>query len=625
MMNTETTKKQRLIIKFGGESGQGVNSIGEIFAKAIKRAGFKIFGYREYPSLIKGGYASYQIDISDQSINSSSKFCDILVCQSRLSVHKYLSDINPGGVLIHSIPRFDLTPEEQTLLTQKQVSLEFIDSNKIAQEQGGNKLMANMVLAGYITKMMNLNHDVMAGIVKEMFAHKPQLLELDLKCLEAGFRLLDGPRAEFNTATFFNSDPAWADSLVISGNQAFGLGVVSAGVRVTYGYPMTPSSSLLEYLSENYHTTGMVVKQAEDEITAVQMAVGSMFMGTRALVCTSGGGFDLMTETVSLSGMTETPLVCFVGQRPGPATGLPTWTNASDLNLAIYAGHGEFARCVMTVSNAESAYKVIQEAYNIAEMYQLPVIVLSEKQIAEGLYNMADIPPALAIERGLTAELTEDMERYQVTDNGISPRWLPGTLKKTYNANSDEHTPDGTVTEEAVPSEQMYAKRMRKLETLAAGIPEPELHGDLDAQILFVGWGSTLSVMQDVMKSRPPALPSFAYLDYKYLFPLKTDKFMDIKNRFKKIVLIEANYQGQLGNQITQNTGFLFTEKLLKYNGRPFFIEDIITYLQGLNMQEALQPLRPRQPSQIPETKLPTLTHTDTLPELPNIPNNELQ
>lgn len=606
-MNPETTvKKQRLIIKFGGESGQGVNSIGEIFAKAIKRAGFKIFGYREYPSLIKGGYASYQIDISDQKINSSSKNCDILICQSRLSAHKYLTDISPNGVLIHSIPRFELTPEEQLILNEKQVTVFFLDTVKIAQEVGANKLMANMVLAGYITKLMNLNHDVMAGIVKEMFAHKPQLLELDLKCLEAGYALLDKPNEAFNVASYFQADNAWSSSIVISGNHALGLGVISAGVRVTYGYPMTPSTTLLEYLAETYKDTGMVVKQAEDEITAVQMAIGSMFMGTRALVCTAGGGFDLMTETVSLAGMTENPLVCVVGQRPGPATGLPTWTNASDLNLAIYGGHGEYAKCVLAISDAESAYKTIQEAYNIAEVYQMPVIVLTEKQIAEGLYNIAEVPAALTIERGLTTEQTDTLERFQITQDGISPRWLPGTLDKTYDANSDEHTENGSVTEEAIPSQQMYAKRMRKLDTLSQNIPEPELHGDPNADVLFVGWGSTLSVMQDVMNAMPKGIPTFAYLDYKYLFPLKTGKFMELKDKFKRIVLIEANYQGQLGAQITQHTGFMFKDKLLKYNGRPFFIEDIATYLQNITLVDPIHPTERKDVSALPSLQ-PTL------------------
>lgn len=569
----------RFAVKFGGESGQGINSLGEILAKSLKNSGYKIFGYREYPSLIRGGYASYQIDIGNETINSSSQYCDILICSSRRSIYQYLRSLRQGGLMIHTLTAVTFKPEEQEFIKANNLRIEYIDALKIAKDQGGNALMSNMILLGILTEVLGLDINTVKSIVSVEFADKPKLLEIDLKCLEAGYNL--------NIADYhlnFTKFADWQKSKIITGNHALALGSITAGVRAYYSYPMTPASSILSYLALVSGETGMLVKQAEDEITAAQMALGSMHMGTRALTGTSGGGFDLMTETVSLAGIIETPFVIVLAQRPGPATGLPTWTSAGDLNLAINAGHGEYPRLVLAASDFASAYSLIQSAFDLAEKFQIPVIILTEKQIAEGLYNVAELPQMLPINRYLTKESAkEDLKRYEFTSDGISPRWLPGDNLPPYNANGDEHDEIGDVNEESWNAKTIADKRMKKTALLTQALPDPVLYGPDEADVTFIGWGSIKSVMEDIIsileQNKHPLKINYLHLDY--IYPLKTEKLLPVLNSAKRIVLIENNYLGQLGELISAKTGFQFQEKLLKYDGRPFFIEDILNFLMN--------------------------------------------
>jgi 2-oxoglutarate ferredoxin oxidoreductase subunit alpha len=571
---------RRFAIKFGGESGQGINSLGEILAKALKNSGYKIFGYREYPSLIRGGYASYQIDIGNTTLYSSSQFCDILVCSSRRSIYQYLKDIRKNGILIHTLTAVTFKIEEQDFIKSNNIQVKYVDALTLAKQQGGNALMSNMILLGALADIIGLDLSSVEHIVNEQFADKPKLLEIDLKCLKVGH--------ELNIADLpinLERHEGWEDSKIITGNHAIALGAISAGARAYYSYPMTPASSILTYLAETSHESGMLVKQAEDEITAVQMALGSLHMGTRALTGTSGGGFDLMTETISLAGIIETPLVLVLAQRPGPATGLPTWTSAGDLNLAIHSGHGEYPRIVLSASDFESAYLLIQNAFDLAEKFQTPVIIMTEKQIAEGLYNIKELPQDIEIKRYLIAEEEQSdknkLKRYQFTENGISPRWLPGSDLPQYNANGDEHDEIGDVNEESQNAKLIYEKRMKKLDLIMSSLPDPTLFGENDADITFIGWGSVKPVINDVrniLEQNGSSL-KISYLHFDYLFPLKTELLMNVLKIVKRPVLVENNYLGQLGKLISSETGFKFKEKLLKYDGRPFFIEDILNFI----------------------------------------------
>ncbi len=573
--------QHRLSIKLVGENGQGLTSMGELLGRAFKREGCYTFSYREYPSLIEGGKASHQIDLSDRPIYSSAGGCDILLSLSRFSLHHYLKTVNPGGRILHDIPRLDLKPDEKQWLDENRITVEFVDALQVSIEVCGKRIMANTVLMGALWQVLGLNLATIKQVLTKVFAAKPQVLEGNFVCAQRGFeqKLTQVTPVVWPFARSANTQ----DDAIISGNHLTALGAAAAGVRAYYSYPMTPASTILTYLAEVAGEVGMLVQQLDDEIGVAQTTIGSMFMGARTLCGTSGGGFDLMTESLSLAGMIECPWVCVLAQRPGPATGLPTWTSAADLNLAIYSGHGEFARLVLAASDGESSYRLVQHALNLAEKYQLPAVLLTEKNVAESLWQMSKIPDNLPIERGLVPDNQLDQlkpsDRYAFTDSGVSPRWLPGQADATYDANGDEHSTDGSITEDGAASAAMYAKRLRKLDALAAELPEPVVYGPEQAQWSLVGWGSVKGPVLDAIQAlAEQGGPSVNYLHYEYLWPLKTMVLKKFAQSAQKLIIVENNATGQLGGLITQHTGITFTDRWLKFDGRPFFVDDILEH-----------------------------------------------
>jgi 2-oxoglutarate ferredoxin oxidoreductase subunit alpha len=559
----------RYCIKLGGESGQGINTLGILLSKAIKTLGYNIFSYREYPSLIKGGVASYQIDFSNKYIASSSQSCNILTILDPEAVHEYLHTLNSNGILLYDDAQVVFTEEEQSWIVQNQIHVVFLDSNKIATEVGGNPIMANIVMTSFLWKILGFNDKDLIEIVKVTFATKgDEIINKNIQCLNAGYNATEF-KEEFVQKTYIPELPIERkENKILTGNDAIALGAISSGIRAYYGYPMTPATSIFKYLGNTYKETGILIKQAESEITAVQMTLGSMAMGTRALTATSGGGFDLMQETISCAGITETPLVIVLAQRIGAGTGVPTWTGSSDIHTAVKSGHGEFPKAVLCVSDIQSGYTLIQQAFNIAEIYQIPVIVLTEKQIAESLFTVYALPQALQIQRG-----TYDGEnRYEITNTGISPRWIPSFDKKPYLNTSDEHNQISQSTENMEEIKQMSNKRMQKLTTLLNNLPEPILYGDPNASTVLVGCGSTKNSVIDAINEGM----NIAYLHYEYLFPTKTQTLLNLISSGKRIILVENNQTGELGKILTEASGYQFKEKVLKYNGRPFFLEDIL-------------------------------------------------
>lgn len=559
----------RYCIKLGGESGQGINTLGLLLSRAIKSIGYNIFSSREYPSLIKGGVASYQIDLASKYIASSSKSCHILVILDPEAVHEYLHSLNPNGILLYDDEQVVFTQEEQDLIKQNNVNVIYLDSQTIAVNAGGSPIMSNIVMTSFLWKILGFNPEDLANIVKETFTSKgEEVINKNILCLNAGYNNVEF-KEEFTQKSYIPELPTEKkDCKILTGNDAIALGAISAGVRAYYGYPMTPATSIFKYLGNTYKETGILIKQAESEITAVQMALGSMAMGTRALTATSGGGFDLMQETISCAGITETPLVIVLAQRIGAGTGVPTWTGSSDIHTAVKSGHGEFPKAVLCVSDIQSGYTLIQQAFNIAEIYQIPVIVLTEKQIAESIFTVETLPQPLQIQRG-----TYDGEnRYSITDTGISPRWIPSFDKKPYLNTSDEHNQNSQSTENGEEIKAMSDKRMQKDTTLLNNLPEPTLYGDPNASTVLVGCGSTKNPVLDAINEGM----SVAYLHYEYLYPTKTQTLMNFVASGKRIILVENNQTGELGKILTEASGYIFREKILKYDGRPLFLENIL-------------------------------------------------
>ncbi len=424
---------KRVSLKIVGASGQGINSIGEILAKGLKRAGYCVFGCREYPSLIKGGHASYQLDCAAERIESTETTVDILVTLNHHGLELNLHELKPGGIVVHSTTGWKFSPKDLALFTERGIRVIYFPVDEILARLSAKPILGNVLIAAFVWAALGLPMDALKTLVGERFAKKKNLLEANMQCIEEGYGHTD---AEHGKVSVRLPEPGveWTNHLLITGSQAMGLGAIHAGVRFYAGYPMTPSSPLLSFIAELQNKTGMVVKQAEDEITAAQMVSGAMHAGTRALTGTSGGGFDLMSETLSMNAIIENPSVFILAQRPGPATGLPTWTAQGDLLLAVHTAHGEFSRCVLSVSDAHDAFHLMPEAFDIAERYQLSVIVLTDKQIAEALYTQA--PYDLAVAEIHVSHVTDPVElaklrsgdRYRTdAPDGVSSRWLPGT------------------------------------------------------------------------------------------------------------------------------------------------------------------------------------------------------
>jgi 2-oxoglutarate/2-oxoacid ferredoxin oxidoreductase subunit alpha len=589
----------RISIKIVGASGQGVNSIGAIVAKGLKRSGYCAFGYREYPSLIKGGHASYQLDVSNQRVQSTHTKVNVLVALNHHGLELNMEELKEGGVVLHVTPGWQFPEHHQKLIKERRLRVICFPIDAMLSRLGAKAIVSNVLLTAVVWSMFGLDVDTLKSLVVEKFAKKKALLELNMRCLDEGYSFLD-PQEGKITVELPPPNMDFSSHLLVTGSQAMGLGAVHAGVRIYAAYPLTPSSPLLSFIADLENRTHMVVKQAEDEITAAQLVSGAMYMGARALTATSGAGFDLMSETVSLNAMIENPTVFVLAQRPGPATGLPTWTAQGDLLQAVNTGHGEFARCVLSVSNSQDAFDLMPIAFNLAEGYQISVIVLTEEQIAEALYTQEpyDLQKA-EILRGKLVTNPEKLKALKSSDRydpnaegGISSRWLPGNDAATYCAQADEHDSSGTVSETGSNARLQMEKRMRKFNTLKSTLPQPSLNVTLndekggrgmdefeEIELLVIGWGSTLGVMRDVMFSEELRSRKIAYLHYTYLWPLCTGELQRLAKRSKRIVLVEQNYQGQLGMLIKMECGLDIADKILKYDGRPFFYDQLLGLL----------------------------------------------
>ncbi len=445
--------------------------------------------------------------------------------------------------------------------------------------------MVNMVLLGLLWRVMGLPLKSLEDAIRQQFAKKPALLEIDLKCVRAGYEAKGLGKIPEYKIQLPKSKPK---GVLIDGNMGIALGAIKAGVRAYYAYPMSPASSILTHLANFSHQTGMLIKQAEDEITAAQMVIGSMFMGTRSFTATSGGGYDLMTETVSLAGVAETPLVIVLAQRPGPGTGLPTWTSQGDLKMAIHSSHGEFAKIVLAASDPLSAYELIQHALNLSEKFQTPVVVLSEKTVCES-QMIVDLDKAkkIPIERGLVTSKKElaalkSSDRFKSTESGVSKRWIPGSSQVGYFGNGDEHREDGTLTEAGPEVEAIMAKRIRKIKTIKGALPDPVVYGPKKAALSLVGWGSSKNAVLDAMELLAERGTRINYLHYEYLWPIRFEAFAKFAKENPNVHILEGNAQGLLADILEGKSGLKFKGRLLKYDGRPFFRRDVTDYVEKM-------------------------------------------
>ena len=564
-------------IKIGGEAGQGIQTIGDTLSKVFSRIGYHVFTHQDYESRIRGGHNFFQIRFSDKPVMASRDRIDIIVALDKESISLHERELSENGLIIY----------DSSALKQKHEKPHFLDIPFVdLAQQHGNKIMANTVATGAVLGMLRLDLDILNNIIHDTFKKKGEdLVHANIMAAKAGhaFALEKCLRCSFVPSAVFSA------KMLIPGTEAIALGVIASGCKFYSAYPMTPSTGIMNYLAGKEKEYGIVVEQAEDEIAAINMALGASFAGVRAMTGTAGGGFALMVEGLSLAGMTETPIVIAVGQRPAPATGLPTRTEQGDLLFCLHAAHGEFPRVIFAPGTPEQAFYLTIKAFDMAEKYQIPAFIIFDQYLADTTwtYEKFDLDKLQYNDyrlRGDAFRKLDSYKRHTFTDTGISPLAVPGDSKYLVVTDSDEHDEEGHITEDSEIRIKMVQKRLlKKLPLIKKEIEPPFLYGNSHPEILITGWGSTFGVMKEVVdilsKNR-----SVALMHFSEIYPLpSTEKFdyLALLNNAKMSISIENNATGQFARLIRAETGYEFSHRINKYDGRPFTVEGLLGELDA--------------------------------------------
>lgn len=559
--------------KIGGEAGEGIMVTGLIFAKACAKLGLEVFNYAEYPSRIRGGHNCYQVKVQDKKPITAEKELDILVALNKESIDLHLNEMSKDGIIIYDSNLKDLSINFEGLYP--------VPMEEIAIKAGG-KITKNNVSLGVSAGILDMPLEAINSAVSKAFRDKGEkVLNMNLAAVKEGYDFVKQNPPKNRNCSINKKD--FVKKYVMTGNEAIALGAIKAGLKLYAAYPMTPASSILHFLAPLERKYRILVKHTEDEIAAILTAIGASFAGIRSMAATSGGGFSLMTEALGMAGITETPLVIAECMRPGPSTGMPTWTEQGDLRFVIHASQGDFIRVVLTPGDISEAYHLIQLSFNLAEKYQIPVILLSDKFLSESSESIDDLKHLdLPKERGKRLkEVPQDYKRYDLSiEDGISWRALPPNPNGMQLANSDEHDEYGLVTEESDLRIKMVNKRMKKLELIKKELPKPVIYGDEQSPISFIGFGSVKNPILKAMEYLEKEGIKTNYLHCLCPHPFVSEHYISFVKNAKRLICIENNYSGQFAGILQENLQIEIKEKLLKYDGRPFFPDEIVEYVK---------------------------------------------
>jgi 2-oxoglutarate ferredoxin oxidoreductase subunit alpha len=561
-----------LSIKIGGEAGQGVQSVSAMLARIFQRLGLYVFACQDKESRIRGGHNFVHIAAGPRPVYAPSKHLDMLICLDRPSIELHSEEVGEKGLVL-----FDGGMAADAPGGAKFFGLRLGD---IAKETAGNAIMSNSVAVGAALAWTGVQFEPLAAQLKSVFAEKgDDIVNKNIAAAKAGYDRASGQLENRFDLQLPGEKP---DSILIQGAHAIALGAIAAGCSFISAYPMSPATAILEYFFARRDELGLVAMQAEDEIAAINMAIGASYAGVRAMTSTSGGGFSLMVEGLGLAGITETPVVIVNAQRPGPSTGLPTRTEQGDLEFVTYASQGEFPRVVLTPGTAGQAFRAMVRAFSLAEKYHIPVIVLVDQYMCDSIWTEQPFDlSAVEIDRGplyAGAEGSDarDYRRYESdAENGVSPRAFPGDPRALVRADSDEHDERGLITEDAAVRRRQADKRMRKLGALRGESLPPALYGPEDYEELVVCWGTTLGAALPAVEKYRETGASCSLLHVEQAWPPAKDALAQAMTRAKKNICVEMNAMGQLAHLIRAETGMSFDRKVLKYDGRPFLPEEL--------------------------------------------------
>lgn len=558
-------------IVLGGAAGQGVQTVETLLVQILKQEGYFVFASKEYMSRIRGGSNSTEIRLTNKKRRAYVERIDLLFALDK--------DVIPH--LEHRIKKNTIIIGEKAKVCETECRVVDIPFTKFANELG-HPIYTSTVAVGVVLGMLQAEEGAFHEYLKTHFSRKgEEIVAKNIEAAKKGYAhgrhiaFVEGieitvPRKKENT-----------EELLMEGIDAVGLGTLTAGCNYISSYPMSPGTGLLTFLAKEGKEFGVVVDQAEDEIAAINQGLGAWYAGARAVVTTSGGGFALMTEGMSLAGIIETPIVVHLGQRPGPATGLPTRTEQADLNLALYAGHGEFPRAIFAPGSLEESYRVMPQAFEIADKYQVPVVVLTDQYLLDSVSTVKkELLQAIPVTQHIV-KTKDDYARYALAEDGVSPRGIPGFGMGLVGVDSDEHDTAAHITESHLVRLEQHGKRLRKIKGLREDALPPIVLGNTKkAKVVIVTWGSNRGVVEEALDILQDDY--LAHVHFTQVYPLSPEG-KKLFPKTKDIVVIENNASGQFANLLEQEYGVSVKERVLKYDGDPFSVEEVVAKLKSLS------------------------------------------
>jgi 2-oxoglutarate ferredoxin oxidoreductase subunit alpha len=573
--------KNDVSIVLAGAAGQGIETVAGMLASIIKNSGYNVFVTREFMSRIRGGTNSLQMRVSSEKIAAYTKHTDVA--------------FPLNSTAISHLRKYGRLNKETTVIGEGEflkgesaadlADLIEVPFTELAKEVGG-KIYSNTVAAGVIASIFNVDEEVASNYLSSRFASKGEdVVDNNLRAYRRGFEIGNDLKERGKLNFSLENNPSVKEDLLLSGTQAVALGAIAGGCNFIAAYPMSPSTGVLTFLSQQAREFGIVVDQAEDEISAMNKNLGAWYAGARAMVTTSGGGFALMTEGLSLAGMIENPMVIHLAQRPGPATGLPTRTEQGDLNFVLHAGHGEFPRVIFTPGTVEEGFRLTRAAFNVAAKYQVPVFVLTDQFFVDSSNNTPKPDLKWTVEKHIVTT-DENYQRYRLVKDGVSPRGVPGHGTGVVVADSDEHDENGHITEDLNLRPKMVNKRLhKKLQLLQEDAIPPKLIGDSKYNTLMVTWGSNYYAVKEAVEVSNT--DGVALLHFSQVYPISEKAIKHLK-KAEKIVVVENNAVGQFADLIQKETGIQIPDenRLLSYNGLPFAVEEITRFIEDITKKE---------------------------------------
>jgi 2-oxoglutarate ferredoxin oxidoreductase subunit alpha len=557
-----------------GAAGQGVQTVEALMTKTLKRTGYNVFATREYMSRVRGGVNSTTIRVSSRPVRAFIDRIDILIPLNELAVPHLKERISSNTLILGEREYIDILPD----LKSEKVEIPFGD---LSNEMGG-KIYANIIALGAILCMLNAEKDNIHNLITETFKSKGQnIVNNNIKAVDKGYDIVEDliSSNKIKQKIEIEKDLKVKNDYILTGTEAIGLGAIAGGCNFACFYPMAPSTGIGTFLAQHALDFGMIVDQSEDEISVINKTLGASYAGARAFISTSGGGFSLMTEGVSLAGMAELPIVIVVGQRPGPATGMPTRTCQEDIELVLYAGAGWFPRIMFSPGTIEDAFILTQKAFNLTQKYHVPVFILTDQYLVDSYYNINSLEhEILKIEKHIIKS-DKEYERYRFTESGISPRGIPGYGVGLVDADSHTHDEYGVITEDPYLRNKTVEKRFRKLEVIKKDFIPPEFFGKEDYKYLIVSWGSNYYLIKEALEILNR--DDIGFLFFKQIYPIH-DTVLNYLIKAEIKISIEQNPTGQFAKLLENETHINMNHRILKSSGYVFSVEEIVNNLKKI-------------------------------------------